>query len=146
MDNHREGDSVKVSQIASALTASLAAQLTINVVLGLPEIGRPDVTLPIGALQFRESQYGEANARTLGNPAPKGTTERFALYVIAKHESQLLGLVDALKLVKAHMSSLAIGDEVLTLRWQATRRSELFAGDAPLDFVIEVEVTTTIYS
>lgn len=130
--------------IAAALIDYLATQLSIDVILGMPEIGRPDLDLPMGALRFQGSDYGRARARTLANPAPKGETDDFSLYVFAEHENQLLGYVDILKTVKASKTALTVDGTVLTLYWSATSRAEdLFAGDTSIDFVLRVDITVT---
>lgn len=135
---------MKIAKVASELITYLNSTLAINVILGFPEIGRITMTLPIGALQFRESDYGVANARRLGEVPAKGHTERFVLVIVAKNEAQLLGYVDALRDAKAQKSAVTVEGTPLTVRWGVIKRTELLAGDAPLDFCIDVEITVTL--
>ena len=133
------------SNIAAELIDYLADQLSIEVMLGMPEIGRTELELPMGALRFQSNDYGRAKAKVLANPAPMGETNEFSFYVFAEHENQLLGYVDALRTVKAGKTSLVVDGSTLTLYWSPTMRSEdLFAGDVPIDFVIRVDITATI--
>lgn len=136
---------ISTANTAAALIDYLATALAIDIILGMPEIGRPDLDLPMGALRFQSNSYGRANAKTLANPAPKGNTDEFALYVFAEHENQLFGYIDTLKTIKADKTSLIVDGNTLTLYWSPTYRAEdLFAGDVPIDYVIRVDITVTI--
>lgn len=100
------------------------AGLGIPVILGFPELGRPDVTLPIAAVTFSADDYAQPGKRRIGQTEPAGRIVQGTLHVFAGNERQLLTLVDALHESKKVIASLAVSGTVVKISFGGTRRTD----------------------
>jgi len=99
------------------------AGITVTVMLGYPEEGRPMPTLPVLALAFAGDAYQRngQNVR-LGETRPHGTEVTATLILIAADEYQLLQLVDFLRGVKEAALGLVVGSDTFAINYDQTRR------------------------
>ena len=99
------------------------AGITVTVMLGYPEEGRPMPTLPVLALAFAGDAYQRngQNVR-LGETRPHGTEVTATLILIAADEYQLLQLVDFLRGVKEAALGLVVGSDTFVVNYDQARR------------------------
>lgn len=103
--------------------AATDAGITVTVMLGYPEEGRPMPSLPVAALAFAGDGY-QRNAQSirLGETRAHGTDVTATLMMIAADEYQLLQLIDFLRSVKEAATGLTVGNDAFIISYDQTRR------------------------
>lgn len=99
------------------------AGITVAVMLGYPEEGRPMPSLPVLALAFAGdgAQRSGQNVR-LGETRPHGTEVTATLMLIATDEYQLLQLIDFLRGIKEAALGMVVGSDTFAINYDQTRR------------------------
>lgn len=103
--------------------AATDAGISVTVMLGYPEEGRPMPSLPVLALAFAGDgvQRNGQNVR-LSETRPQGTEVTATLMLIATDEYQLLQLIDLLRSVKLASKGLVVGSDIFVINYDQTRR------------------------
>lgn len=121
--------------------------LGINALLGFPGAGRTEPALPCAALVFATDDYVGAGQRPtprLGQVPPSGTGIVATLYLIARNEPELLGLIDAMRTVKAQVASVTAGTQGLVVRYGPTQRVDLALSDRVLEYVVATSLSFSV--
>ncbi|HNT76020.1 MAG TPA: hypothetical protein PKH77_13475 [Anaerolineae bacterium] len=122
-------------------SAATDAGLSVAVMLGYPEEGRPLPTLPIFACRFqRDDFYRDGAARTIGRTVPAGVQIDAILSVFTENEYQLLQMVDFLRTARTSITSLTVGTDIFVLTYGATNRMEIGQSDIQ-NHAAEINVT-----
>jgi len=110
--------------------AATDAGITVTVMLGYPEEGRPMPSLPVLALAFAGDAY-QRNGQNirLGETRPHGAEVTATLMLIAEEEYQLLQLVDFLRGIKEAALGLVVGSDTFTINYEGTRRTPFGMSD-----------------
>ncbi len=105
--------------------------LDIPLILGYPDVGRIQPTLPLGALVFLSDDYargsggvGDTRPR-IGQVQPAGYQFGARLTLFARNERELLSLIDRFRLLKAGgLNSLTVEGRQYTIRYGPTEREQ----------------------
>jgi hypothetical protein len=131
-------------QIVTAFDAAMETALSIDVIMGLPEVGRVPMTYPLGAVLFDTDDYGTSRQGqqrvAIGREQPQKNMLTVQLYLFASNEFNLLTLVDSLRTVKAASTGFHVSGTPVTVRFGETRRTQVFESDK----IIENTVATTV--
>lgn len=116
--------------------------LGVNVMLGYPDTGRTGPVLPCASLTFAQEDYaGPRPTPRLGQVPPSGTSIRATLYLFARNEPELLGLIDALRDIKANVASVNANDLDLVVRYGPTERVEMVLSDRAMEYAAANTIT-----
>ena len=108
----------------------MATELSITVRLGFPEVGRTQISYPLGAVVFESDDYhvgdgfGQRKKR-IGQVPPTGQTITASLYLFAANEYALLELVDSLHTAKATVASVTADSVDIVVRYGPTSRTQV---------------------
>lgn len=119
--------------------------LGITAMLGFPDFGRTSPALPVACLVYQEDGYmaGPRQVNRIGQVPPTGEQIVISLFVVATDEQQLLGLVDALRDVKATLAAVVADSKTIVVRYGVTRRTGIDLPERQLAFVAETQITFT---
>ena len=127
--------------------APQAGGLGMTVILGFPDVGRPEAPpFPLGALKFEEDNFLTVPKRVtrLGTVPPLGTTVRVNLYLFAASEMELLGLVDRLRAVRERVAVLDSEGMAFALAYAPTKRETFDQTNPNLRYVTSTAITLSL--
>lgn len=106
--------------------------LNITTILGYPNTGRTEPTLPMGSVVFQRVTYNrqpnsQAFRQRLGQTQPIGVSVDVMVYIFASNEYSLLALCDLLSAMRADVSSVTSETVKWSVSYGDVVRSE-FAG------------------
>lgn len=131
-------------QIMTAFESAMETALSIDVIMGLPEVGRVPMTYPLAAVLFESDDYRltptGAQRKRIGADQAQATTLTASLYLFASNEYNLLTLVDSLRNIKADASGFLVDGTPVVVRFGPTQRTQVFESDK----IIENTVMTTV--
>jgi len=132
-------------QIVTAFEAAMETALSIDVIMGLPEVGRVPMTYPLGAVLFDTDDYGTTGLgqqrKTIGAEQPRKNTLIADLYLFASNEFNLFTLVDSLRTVKAAATGFHVDSTPVTVRFGPTQRTQVFESDKIIENTVKTTVT-----
>jgi hypothetical protein len=119
--------------------------LSVDVILGFPEIGRVAMTYPLGAVvldtdDYSVSRQGQQRPR-IGQDQPSGSTLAVNLYLFAANEYNLFALLDSLRTVKAAAAGMVVSNTTVIVRYGQTQRAQVFETDKIIENTIVTPVT-----
>jgi hypothetical protein len=119
--------------------------LSIDVILGFPEVGRVPMTYPLGAVVFDTDDYsvsrqGQQRPR-IGQDQPSGSTLAVNLYLFASNEYNLFALLDSLRTVKAAAAGLVVSNTNIIVRYGQTQRTQVLDSDRIIENTMVTSVT-----
>ena len=119
--------------------------LSIDVILGFPEVGRVPMTYPLGAVVFDTDDYsvsrqGQQRPR-IGQDQPSGSTLAINLYLFASNEYNLFALLDSLRTVKATAAGLVVSNTNVIVRYGQTTRTQVLDSDRIIENTMVTPVT-----
>lgn len=132
-------------QIVTAFEAAMETALSIDVIMGLPEVGRVPMTYPLGAVLFDTDDYGTTGLgqqrKTIGAEQPRKNTLTVELYLFASNEFNLFALVDSLRTVKTTATGFYVGSTPAIVRYGPTQRTQVFESDKIIENTVKTTVT-----
>jgi hypothetical protein len=131
--------------VVNAFEAAMETALSIDVILGFPEVGRVPMTYPLGAVVFDRDTYNvndnEQKKVTIGRTQPHGTSIGINLYLFAANEYDLFLRLDSLRTVKAAAAGLVVSNTNIIVRYGQTQRAQVFETDKIIENTIVTPVT-----
>jgi hypothetical protein len=131
--------------VVNAFEAAMETALSIDVILGFPEVGRVALTYPLGAVVFDTDDYsvsrqGQQRPR-IGQDQPSGSTLAVNLYLFASNEYNLFALLDSLRTVKAAAAGLVVSNTNIIVRYGQTQRTQVLDSDRIIENTMVTSVT-----
>jgi hypothetical protein len=131
--------------VVNAFEAAMETALSIDVILGFPEVGRVPMTYPLGAVVFDTDDYsvsrqGQQRPR-IGQDQPSGSTLAVNLYLFASNEYNLFALLDSLRTVKAAAAGLVVSNTNIIVRYGQTQRTQVLDSDRIIENTMVTSVT-----
>lgn len=121
--------------------------LGMETAIGFPDVGRLPALLPASGLVFDADDPEAPQAtRRVGQQPSQRETLILTLYSILESELRLLDCVDVTRGLRFALTGVAVGDEVCSVRWGATRRAQIGDGtESQLQYAIGTTLTVTLY-
>ena len=134
--------------VLDAFQDAIETALSMDCILGFPDLGRTGVSYPLGAIVFESDDYGQFSqqrigAARIGQQQPAGKTVIASFWLVAANERALLTLTDSLRAAKVANTSVTAGGTKITVRWGATVRATLSEDGVTRDCVTRTEVNFT---
>lgn len=118
--------------------------LGMSIILGPPDTGRTDPTLPIGAMVFTMDHY-DTQPRGLrprvGQVPATGNENQAILYVYTTGERELLQAIESLRETKQRVASVEVDSVVFVVRWGPTERFPYAGEDRTLMFAAQCGIS-----
>lgn len=120
-------------EVLDAFQDAIETALSMDCILGFPDLGRTGISYPLGAIVFESDGYGQfsqqrVGAARIGQQQPSGITISTSFWLAAANERELLALIDSLRTAKANLTSVAVGSTKTKINWGETARAT-FAED-----------------
>lgn len=137
---------VTLSAMFKAYQTALATALSIDVILGYPDLGRGTVSLPVAGLTFQDDDYArvtrfQQQPTRLGQQQPVGRSAKAAVTVYAANEWALLGLLDTLSSAKTTLTYVTIDGTKVTITYGSTVRLPVDLEETQLRYAAATELT-----
>lgn len=120
-------------EIFDAFQNAIETALSMDCILGFPDLGRTGISYPLAAIVFETDGYGQfsqqrVGAARIGQHQPAGITVNASFWLAAANERLLLALIDELRDAKTTVTGVTVGSTKINMHWGETARAT-FAED-----------------
>lgn len=135
-------------QVLDAFQDAMQTALSVDCILGYPDLGRVSISYPLAAIVFESDEYGQFSqqrlgAARIGQQQPAGKTVSASFWLTDANERALLTLVDSLRTAKTTVTSVTVSTTKINVRWGATVRTTLSEDSVTRDCTARTDVQFT---